>query len=225
MLIPAYQERLTIEAVMERAIAALTAATDDHELIVLDDASTDETFTLMQRVAARHPGIIVRRHERNMGIASTFEELYRSASKEFVFLISGDGQFPPEILQRCMPLLADHDIVVCRRTTKHYTLYRHAVSWAYRWLPRVCFGVDLKDPGSVKVVRREIYDTVPAHSTSVFVEAERLIQAVRHGYRLTSIDIDSQPRVGGKASGASLAVARRAAADLWRFWWADRRRP
>jgi glycosyltransferase involved in cell wall biosynthesis len=96
LLIPAYHERLTIEPLMERALAVLQSCTDDYELIVLDDASTDDTFAIMQRVQARHPGIIVRRHERNMGIAATFEELYQLASKEFVFLISGDGQFPPK---------------------------------------------------------------------------------------------------------------------------------
>lgn len=218
LLIPAYHERLTIEPLMERALAVLQACTDDFELIVLDDASTDDTFAIMQRVQARHPAIIVRRHERNMGIAATFEELYQLASKEFVFLISGDGQFPPETLTRCMPWLAEHDIVICRRVTKHYTLYRHVVSWAYRWLPRMLFGVDLVDPGSVKVVRRTIYRQVPVTSTSVFVEAERIIRAVRQGYRLTSIDMESQPRIGGQASGARLPVALGAARDLLRFW-------
>ena len=203
---------------MERALAVLQSCTDDYELIVLDDASTDDTFAIMQRVQARHPGIIVRRHERNMGIAATFEELYQLASKEFVFLISGDGQFPPETLTRCLPLLAEHDIVICRRVSKHYTPYRHAVSWAYRWLPRLLFGVDLVDPGSVKVVRRTIYREVPVTSTSVFVEAERIIRAVRRGYRLTAVDMESQPRVGGQASGARLPVALAAARDLMRFW-------
>ncbi|MBP6715617.1 MAG: glycosyltransferase family 2 protein [Acidobacteria bacterium] len=218
LLIPAYHERLTIEPLMERALAVLQSCTDDYELIVLDDASTDDTFAIMQRVQARHPGIIVRRHERNMGIAATFEELYQLASKEFVFLISGDGQFPPETLTRCLPLLAEHDIVICRRVSKHYTPYRHAVSWAYRWLPRLLFGVDLVDPGSVKVVRRTIYREVPVTSTSVFVEAERIIRAVRRGYRLTAVDMESQPRVGGQASGARLPVALAAARDLMRFW-------
>jgi hypothetical protein len=102
--------------------------------------------------------------------------------------------------------------------SKHYTPYRHAVSWAYRWLPRLLFGVDLVDPGSVKVVRRTIYREVPVTSTSVFVEAERIIRAVRRGYRLTAVDMESQPRVGGQASGARLPVALAAARDLMRFW-------
>lgn len=224
LLIPAYHERLTIEALMERSLAVLRECTDDSELIVLDDASTDDTFAIMQRVQQRHPAVVIRRHEKNAGIASTFEELYRLASKEFVFLISGDGQFPPETLRQCMPLLEAHDIVICRRVTKHYTPYRHFVSWAYRWMPRVLFGVDLIDPGSVKVVRRAIYQHVPVQSTSVFVEAERIIRAIRMGYRITSIDMESVPRVGGVASGARLAVAVAALRDLVAFRFRTRDR-
>lgn len=204
---------------MERSLAVLRDCTPDFELIVLDDASTDDTFAIMQRVQQRHPHVIIRRHETNAGIASTFEELYRLATKEFVFLISGDGQFPPETLRHCMPLLHDHDIVICRRVTKHHTPYRHFVSWAYRWMPRLLFGVDLIDPGSVKVVRRAIYVDVPVQSTSVFVEAERLIRAIKRGYRMTSVEMESVPRVGGVASGARFAVAAGALRDLCKFWW------
>lgn len=219
LVIPAYNERVTIRDVVLRALAVLRRTTSDFEVIVLDDASTDDTAAILSNLAADHPEVRVERHATNRGIAATFEHLYQLATKEFVFLISGDGQFPPETLADCVPLLDRFDIVVCRRTVKHYTAYRGAVSWLYRALPRLLFGVDLVDPGGVKVVRREIIRDVPVHSTSVFVEAERILRAVKRGYRLTSVDLISEPRKGGRARGARPGTVLAAGRDLVACWF------
>ena len=219
LLIPAFNEEATIGAVIEQADAVLRQCAPDHEIIVLDDASTDRTFEIAQDAVRQYASLRVVRHAVNQGIAATFEELYRLANKDFVFLVSGDGQFPPETLLRCVPLLDRYDIVVCRRTYKHYTPYRHAVSLLYRWLPRLLFGIDVIDPGGVKVVKREIYARVPVFSRGVFVEAERLIGAVRAGYRLASVDMVQTPRRAGTSRGARLSTVAAAGMDLIRCWF------
>jgi glycosyltransferase involved in cell wall biosynthesis len=218
LLIPAYNEQATIEAVVGQALDVLRQCAPDHEVIVLDDASRDRTWEILQSLSAREPAVRIVRHETNQGIAATFEELYRLAAKDYVFLVSGDGQFPPEVLLRCVPLLERYDIVVCRRTYKDYTPYRHLVSFLFRWLPRVMFGVDVIDPGGVKVMRREIYSRVPVISKGVFVEAERLIGAVKAGYRLTAVDMIQMPRQGGESRGAKISTVVTAGADLVRCW-------
>jgi glycosyltransferase involved in cell wall biosynthesis len=219
LVIPAYNEEATIADIMRRSLNVLRACTDDYELIVLDDASRDATFAIMQGIAATDPRVRIDRHGNNMGIAATFEELYSLATKEYVFLISGDGQFPPETLLSCMPLLGQYDIVICKRTYKHYTLYRHVVSFCYRWLPRILFGVDLIDPGGVKCVRREIYTDIHVRSTSVFVEAERIIRAVKRGKTLTSVDMVQVPRKGGKAAGGRIGTVSQSVLDMIVCWW------
>jgi glycosyltransferase involved in cell wall biosynthesis len=221
LVIPAYNERATIADVMERSIAVLERCTPDHELIVLDDASSDETFEIMKGVQRAHAGAAIRvaRHPINRGIAVTFEDLYRMATKEFVFLIAGDGQYPPETLVACMPLLGAYDIVICRRVLKQYTPYRHALSFLYRWLPRLLFGVDTFDAGGIKCVRREIIQKIPVESMGVFVEAERVIRAVKRGYKLTTVDMTPVERQGGQARGARLSSVLGAGTDMLRCWW------
>ena len=118
-----------------------------------------------------------------------------------------------------MPLLDTHDIIICRRTSKDYTPYRHLMSFCFRWGPRLLFGVDVYDPGSVKCVRRTIIRDVPVRSRSVFVEAERMIRAVKRGYRLTTIDIVQEPRRAGTAKGARLSLVLHATVDMLMCWW------
>jgi dolichol-phosphate mannosyltransferase len=219
LLIPAYNEHASIADVIERSLAVLKECTTDAELIVLDDASKDDTFALMQQAKERHPDIRIERHTVNGGIAKTFEDLYKMASKDFLFLISGDGQFPPETLKKCMPLLETNDVVICDRIYKDYTLYRHIISFSYRWFPRILFGVDLRDPGTIKCVRREIIKDIQVTSTSVFVEAERFIRAAKRGYKIAHVDMIQEQRKGGKARGGKPSTIAKSVADMMRVWW------
>ncbi len=219
IVIPAYNEAATIADIVQRCDAVASRCTNDYEVIVMDDCSKDETSTILQSLKPKFPKLRAERHVVNGGIAKTFEDLYALASKEYVFLVSGDGQYPPELVERCMPLLNEADIIICNRTTKHYTLLRLVISWGYRWMPRILFGVDLYDSGSVKLVPREVYQKISVTSTSVFVEAERIIRAAKRGYRIGKIDFEQVERKGGKAHGGKPSVILKSIGDMLRCWW------
>jgi glycosyltransferase involved in cell wall biosynthesis len=219
LLIPAYNEEATLEATVRRAESAVCACAEDYEIVVMDDASRDRTAEISRRLAAADPRHVrALRHETNRGIAGTFEDLYRAARKDCVFLIPADNEFPPEILQQILPMLSSCDVVLCRRVHKPYTFWRKIVSAAYRRLPRLLFGVDLYDAGSIKCVRREIFERVPVTSKGVFAEAERLIRAARRGYRFGVVEIRQELRQAGVARGAKFPVVARAFVDLLALW-------
>ena len=184
LVIAAFNEEAKLEAVFVRCLDVLVECSDDFEVLILDDASTDGTGEIATSIARNHPDVVrVITHQKNRGIAATFEELNQAATRDYVFDIPADGEYPPEALRAIVPLLGDFDIVVCQRTFKRYTLYRQLVSWCYRWLPRVMFGVELYDPGSTKCRRRTLIEEIPLSSRGVFAEAERMIRAVRRGHR------------------------------------------
>jgi glycosyltransferase involved in cell wall biosynthesis len=219
LVVPAHDEEAGLESTVDRCLATLAQVTDDWELLILDDCSRDRTYQLMEAIQRRDPRHVrIARHAVNEGIARTFEDLYRMATKEFVFLIPADGEYPPEALIECAPLLDRYDIVLCRRRRKNYTPVRQAISYGFHLLPRLLFGVQLFDPGSVKCMRREIIERMPTVSRGVFVEAERLIRALKSGYRMAVIDIRHESRRGGVARGASLALVRQAVRDLVAVW-------
>ena len=219
LVIAAYNEAESLSTVFDRCLAVLQECTDDYEVIMLDDGSTDRTYEVANALQEQDPGRIrVLRHAENQGIRATFEELYHSAVKDYVFDVPGDGEFPPEVLQQIMPMLAECDVVICNRVYRNYTLYRRLVSWGYRWLPRILFAVDLRDPGSIKCRRREVVQDIHVRSRSVFAEAERMIRAVRRGYRIGVVDIEPEHRVGGKARGASWRNVLGSVRDLFSLW-------
>ncbi len=219
IVIAAYNEEETLRRVFERSLAVVKDCTDDYEIIILDDGSTDQTGSIAASLKQQYPDVLkVISRKANKGIAETFEELFRAATKEYVFDVPADGEYPPEALREIIPLLSEYDIVVCNRTFKNYTMYRRIVSFSYRWLPRLLFGVDLYDPGSTKCRKKEVIDKVPVTSKGVFVEAERLVRAVRHGHRLGKVNVIPERRMAGDPRGAGFSNVFQAIIDLFYLW-------
>ena len=155
----------------------------------------------------------VLRNEANAGIIATCERLYASARGRLVFVNSSDGQWK---CAEVLPMLAvadRYDLVVGRRRHKRYGLRRQVVSGLFNLLPRLLFGVETHDAGSIKLFRREVLD-IPLVSRSPFREAERIIRAYRLGYRIGAVDVEHLDRRGGQATGAR-----------WRLIGAVPRRP
>jgi glycosyltransferase involved in cell wall biosynthesis len=129
--IPAYNEEKTIEQVVYDAGEILHKAGVSGDVLVLDDCSKDHTWDILQAVKNDLPTLQVRRHKTNQGIATTFNELYQWANRELVFLNSADRQWEMSVLLDMLPLRNQYDLIVARRKTKHYSLTRYAVSWAF----------------------------------------------------------------------------------------------
>lgn len=219
IVIPAYNEERALLPIAVRSLDALKKHCSDYELIILNDGSSDDTAAVMRQIKNQDPDHVrLMTHPTNLGIARTLEDLYRAATKDYVFDIAGDGQYPPEVLAQMIPLLAHYDIIVCNRVIKHYTSYRKLISKAYRWMPKLLFGVDLFDSGSTKCRKREIITDIQVISKGVFVEAERLIRAVKRGYTITKVDISQEARTEGKARGARFPMVLQAILDLITVW-------
>lgn len=215
--IPAYDEEATIGQVVKDAAAALEQAAVPGEIFVIDDCSKDSTWKILCDLQKTMPALQIRRHRVNQGIALTFAELYGWASKSWVFLNSADGQWKMSALLELMPMVNHYEIIVARRREKHYSYGRLLVSWLFNALPVILFATPTYDAGSVKLVRRDIYD-IPIISSGVFGEAERIIRARRRGYRIGVKEIEHFPRRTGKASGAKPSLIMEAMIDMLKCW-------
>ncbi|MBG87344.1 MAG: hypothetical protein CMO80_10645 [Verrucomicrobiales bacterium] len=219
VVVPAYNEEATLEATIERILKTCGKCTKEFEIIICDDCSSDRTAEISKALVEKHVEVRGVRNEKNLGIAGTMKRLYTLAEKDWVFLIPGDNEYPPEALEEIMPMLDEYQFVVCRRTIKPYGGYRSLVSGCYHALPKILFGIELYDPGSTKCGKREIYSDIPLISRGVFDEAERLIRAHYLGYRIGHVDIKQTSRDGGVATGARTSLVIQAVVDMLRVWF------
>lgn len=217
--IPAYNEESTLAFAVGQVEPVVVRLGCDYEIIVCDDASADGTGDVLRKLAAQNPRLRPIFHRTNQGIYATFEELYAAATKEAVFLLPADMEWPAETLSSLMPRLDEADIVIAIRVNKHYGTFRALVSFLFNLIPLVFFGVKTSDAGAVKLVRTEIIRQIPIISRSPFSEAERIIRAVRAGRRLEMIPTVTKKRATGISHGVSRKMLLASAADFFRVWW------
>jgi glycosyltransferase involved in cell wall biosynthesis len=217
---PVYNESEALPRVLEEAAETVARAPFHAEVVLVDDASTDDSLAILQAWQQRHPELLIRilRHETNRGIAAACATLYAAARGAYVFLNASDGQCRSAEALRMMELRDRFDIVVGKRRDKHYSWARALISGAFNLVPALLFGVRTYDAGSIKLIRAEVL-RIPLASRSPFGEAERIIRARRQGFRVGALTVESHPRRGGQARGARWRVVTRALNDALRCWW------
>jgi glycosyltransferase involved in cell wall biosynthesis len=115
VLIPAYNEAASVRGTVERVRDVLDDASIEHEIIVIDDGSTDGTAE-----AAWMPGVRVLEHPVNAGYGRALKTGLREATSDWIAITDADGSYPIEMLPTLIREVPDFDMVVGARTGRTY---------------------------------------------------------------------------------------------------------
>jgi glycosyltransferase involved in cell wall biosynthesis len=212
---PCFNEQDTVEPLTRKTAEVLSRLSDDYEIIIVNDGSTDRTPDIAERLAREIPQVRIVNHPQNLGYGAALQSGFRAASKELVFYTDGDAQFDINELAGILPLIEKYDIVSCCRTNRQEGLVRRFNSWCWTRLVCMLFGLDLRDIDcAFKLYRRKIFDNMPLYSTGALIDTEVLARAVRKGCTITQSPVRHYPRVTGKATGAKLKVILKAFSEL-----------
>ena len=149
VVIPAHDEGKSIGEVIQ--------SIRDHipgcEIIVVDDASTDDTSEIAKKAGAH-----VFSHPYNIGNGAAVKTGIRRATGEKIVLIDGDGQHNPSDIPKLLEASADYDMVVGARDPQtHANVFRRFANFTYNKLASYLTSINVKDLTSgFRVMDREI---------------------------------------------------------------------
>lgn len=192
---PIYNDRKTAPRVLPLLEKLISSRFTDWEIVLIDDESTDGSREWVSEYAKGKKHIRLFIHDHNQGIAKTYRELYRRAQNDVVVLFSLDGEWDPKdaIILACGVVQKQYDIIIGVRKKKSYTISRRIISSIYNRVTKLFFGVDTRDAGSIKAMRKEVLEKIPIISKGVFDEAERCIRAKRAGYTVGFVNVSHNP--------------------------------
>jgi glycosyltransferase involved in cell wall biosynthesis len=218
---PALNEEDHVAAVLASALEVLPQFTDDLEVTVVDDGSTDRTGAIADEFAARDPRVRVIHHRARRGYGGAVRSGLLAATRPWVFYTDGDRQFDLTDLSRLIAASDGADAVVGYRLKRADPPRRLFVAWVYNRLIRVLFGGGWRDVDcAFKLFRRDVFTRVPlarVHANGAFFSPELLITLRHAGLDVRQVGVRHLPRTSGKAKGAEPRVILRAIRDLVRL--------
>jgi len=93
IVLPAFNEEGNIVKAIDEATRAADRLCADHEVIIVDDGSTDATAALVTEQSQLDPRVRLVRHPRNLGYGEAMHSGFRAARMDLVFFSDADNQF------------------------------------------------------------------------------------------------------------------------------------
>lgn len=212
---PCHNEQDNIAALVEKTLQILPTISDDFEVIVVNDGSTDNTDQVARNLADQHKSVKIVTHPKNRGYGGALQSGFKAAGKEWVFYTDGDGQFDIAELPGILKFIDKYDIVSCYRINRQDSWIRKLNAWAWGGLMRYLFKLKIKDIDcAFKLYRREIFDHISMDSQGALIDTEILARAQRAGYTIIQHPVHHYPRKAGEQSGANVKVILRAFKEM-----------
>ena len=202
LALPAYNEADNIKTIVAESTAALDDFGKEWELLVIDNASTDDTAAVAQSVADHDGRVRVIRHDRNRLYSGSCATAIREAKGDYVAIMDSDGQATARDIPRFLEKLeAGANLVIGWRKDRKDPRSRLVVSSLFNWLGKLylryphhdlnCgFRVFDRSFASVAEVRHEINLSNP----------ELYARAVIAGLEVEEVVVQHFPRDGGGSS-------------------------
>ena len=217
---PAYNDEASIAGLVTDALALLPGLTDDFEVIVVNDGSTDGTARVLEELARGDPRVRVVEHEVNRGYGAALRTGFASATKDLVFYTDGDGQYDVRELLLLRPLLVEGvDIVNGFMVQRADGWQRKAIGAVYNGLAHLLFSIPIRDVDcDFRLLRRRAVERVELVSSSGSICVELVHKLLRSGSVFAEVPVRHRPRVHGRSQFLTIRRVSRTALDLLSLW-------
>ncbi len=199
VIVPVYNEAKTIREILQRVAATGLP----HEIIVVDDGSTDGTREILRELEASGeiPNLKVIYHERNQGKGAAVRTGFRHATGDVLLIQDADLEYDPEhypvLLEPIQKGLADvvygsRFLGAPRRPILFWNMVANKI---LTLVTNLLYNTILSDMETgYKVFKREVIENMPLHARGFEFEPEFTAKVLKRGYRVFEVPIAFNPR-------------------------------
>jgi glycosyltransferase involved in cell wall biosynthesis len=205
LVIPAFNEAENLVPLVDACEQALAPYDGSHEILLIEDGSSDSSPELLSRLEGERPLLRSIRHEtgKNIGCHPSELEGLAHARGDVALFLPADLQVHPSSLPVFLAGAERADVVASRRLARADNVLRRFLARANNVVERMVIGVDVHDAHSAMLVNR-----------SALIPAELLYRAKQRGLRITEVDVEHFPRRAGRQTGAKFTEILKVQLDL-----------
>ena len=197
VIIPVYNEANNIKSLFEEVKSiceeGLNGLPFNYEIIIINDGSTDETDSICKTLSP----LTYIRFRKNYGQTSAMDCGFKTATKEYIAALDGDGQNDPADIPMMLQYMSDHDLDVVSgwRKNRHDSFGKKIVSRGANILRHIIIHDGINDSGcTLKIYKRECFENL-----NLYGEQHRFIPALLkiRGFKIGEVEVHHRPRIRG----------------------------
>jgi dolichol-phosphate mannosyltransferase len=222
VVVPVKDEAGNVGPLAREIAAALKGRA--HEIIFIDDGSSDGTAQALGGLKGEIPGLRVLRHGRNLGQSRGIRSGVQAAKGEIIVTLDGDGQNDPADIPKLLDALeADPSLGMVSgvRVKRKDTASRRLASRLGNGFRNLMLGDGASDTGcGLKAFRRQAFLDLP-----YFDHIHRFLIALvqREGWRVHYVPVNHRPRLTGHSKYTNFGRLLVSVHDLLGVRWLQRR--
>lgn len=185
VIIPCFNEEETVISVITNTIDAFSQYNITGEIIVVDDASHDNTLQVVENWICSQSttcrcktDVKVIKHSENMGLGYSFYNGAQAAIADFIVMIPGDGENEPmDCLKYFTALSSKVDIIipfVCNSRQRGLT--RHIASKLYTRIINIAFNASFNYTNGTVIYKTSVYRRLAPRAHGFFYQTEALVR-------------------------------------------------
>lgn len=215
--IPIHNEESVLPELLSRLRAALAKVPGGpHEMLIVDDGSTDRTFEILESAAESDPRVVALSLSRNFGHQSAISAALDHVSGDAVVVMDGDLQDIPEAIPDFVEKYFEgYDVVYAQRVRRKEHWPLKVCYWVFYRLMATLSDVRLPlDSGDFGLMSRRVVKEVRRMS-----EHHRYLRGMRSwvGFRQTGIPIERAERHSGRSKYSVAGLIKLATDGIFAF--------
>jgi dolichol-phosphate mannosyltransferase len=209
------------EAVLPELLRRTTAVLDQlpggrHELVLVDDGSSDDTWQILESAAARDPRIKALALSRNFGHQIALSAALNHVTGDVTIVMDGDLQDPPEAVPTLLQQYQQgYDVVYVRRVNRKESWWLRSCYWVFYRLLAVLSSTKLPlDAGDFGLMSRRVIDEIRR-----MPEHHRYLRGMRTwvGFRQIGVPIERSVRHAGITKYSPMRLFKLASDGIFAF--------
>lgn len=198
VIIPAYNESQNLPVLIKQLTSTLKSIPYKKEIIIVDDGSTDDTFSVIKHLASTNKLIKGIKLRQNKGKSYGLMVAKSQTSSQLILTIDADLQDDPQDI----PLLINkieqgYDLVSGWRKTRNDNLSKRISTKLFNFLVLQTTSLNLHDLNcGLKIYNRAVLDTIHLNSG---MHRFMPILAQWEGFKITEVSVSNRPRLYGSS--------------------------
>jgi polyisoprenyl-phosphate glycosyltransferase len=197
VVVPAYNESDGLPIVLSSIFSALAKTEFAHEIVVVDDGSTDGTREAVLGLCSSNPNLHYVRLSRNFGKEAALSAGLNMAVGDAVILMDADGQHPTALIPAFLERWREgYEVIAGVQSARRESwLKRRLKGIYYRFMEAGSSVVIPPDAGDFRLLDRKVVDAINA-----LPERNRLMKGLYAwvGFRTALVPFQAQGRLAGR---------------------------